>query len=368
MNKLITKIVTGITLAGLILVSGCGSEPSPQTTNNNQNNQSTQSSTNNQGDQALPKLLSLGTNPNGTILNSLGAGIGTELTKTMGIQVKVIAMNGQTEWMPMLDSGEIDMGMINSWDAEQGWKGAGTYGPISNNKGFPLTLITSGHKSMVGIIVANNSNIKTGADLKGKKYAGTVSGTPGVTLQDDAMLANFGLKRTDVIEITVPNLVAAVQAVETGQADAAGVALGTPEISALDASNKGARFLSLDSSPEASKRMTDVFPGKVTQVSPGQANVGIRQNNTNLLSYDFYLVGRNKLNDATVYSIVKNLWDSNKDLTSINSNLSDWTTDNFLVENFTIPVHPGAIKLYKEKGIWTPAMDQRQASLLASKK
>ncbi len=360
-KKLFTKLITGSLVAGLILVSGCGSQTS------NPNNQTAQSSGQNQADQGLPKVLALATNPDGTIINTQGIGIATELTKTLGIQVKVSAMNGQTVWMPMLATGEIDLGITNSWDAQQGWLGKNIYAKISNNKGFPMSLITSGHKSLVGIIVANNSDIKTGADLKGKKYAGIVAGTPGITLQDDAMLADFGLKESDVKEITVPNITAAVQAVETGQADACGVALGTPEISNLDASSKGARFLSLDSSPAAVKRMTDVFPGSITQVSPGQANVGIRQPNTNLLQYDFYLVGRSNLSDTTVYDIVKSLWVNNKDLTSINNNLTDWTTNNFVVDNFTIPYHPGAIKFYKEKGVWTAAMAKRQQQLLASK-
>ena len=367
MNKLFKKLITGSLVAGLILLAGCGSQTTSQSASSNQNSQAAQSSNSNQNKEALPNVMVLANNPNGTIINSLGNGISTQLTKTMGIQVKSSTTNGPQEYLPLLGTGEMDMGILNNWDAKQGWLGKGTYAKISNDQGFPIALITSGHKSQIGILVANNSGIKTGADLKGKKYAGIISGTPGITLQDDAMLADFGLTESDVKEITEPNITAAVQAVETGQADATGVSLGTPEISNLDASSKGARFISLDASPEAVKRMTDVFPGSVVQVSPGPANAGIRQANTNLLQYEFYLVGRTALSDATVYAIVKNLWDNDKDLTAINANLKDWTTDNFVVANFSIPYHPGAIKFYKEKGIWTAAMDQRQQQLLASK-
>lgn len=355
----------GIAFALLLLfaLAGCGGQPASQKQDNSKG-QNPPAQTAAQDQQ--PKVLALGNNPTGTLINSLGTGIATLLTKTMGIQVKSVALNGPQEWMPMLGTGEMDLGILNCWDAEKGWKGEETYGPISNNKGFPISLITSGHKSQIGILVANNSSIKKGSDLKGKKFVRTIIGTPGITLQNTALLANFGLSESDIIDIKVPNITAAVQAVETGQADATGVALGTPQIQELDASSKGARFLSLDPSPEAVKRMTDLFPGKVVQVLPGPGNAGIREN-TNLLEYDFYLVGRSNLSEATVYEIVKNLWDNNKELTAINNNLKDWTTDHFVVDNFTIPYHPGAIKFYKEKGLWTSALEQRQQELLALK-
>lgn len=358
--KKLNKLITLTVLAGLVLMTGCGSQPTTQSSSNTPQTQQ-------QPQDQLPKILALANNPEGTIINTMGTGIVTVLTKSLGIQVKSSSLNGPQEWLPMLGSGEMDLGVLNNWDANKGWKGEGTYSKISNEKGFSIGIITSGHKSQVGVLVANNSDIKTGADLKGKKYVGIISGTPGIALQSSAVLSNFGLKDSDVKMITVPNITAAVQAIETGLADAACVGLGTPQISNLDASNKGARFLSLDPSPEAVKRATDIYPGSVLPVSPDKANVGIREK-TNLLTYEFYLVGRTALNDFTVYNIVKGLWDNNKDLTAINKNLSDWTTDNFVVENFTIPFHPGAIKFYKEKNIWTPSMEKWQKEILASKK
>ena len=36
-----------------------------------------------------------------------------------------------------------------------------------------------------------------------------------------------------------------------------------------------------------------------------------------------------------------------------------------LIDNFTMPVHDGAIKYYKEVGLWTDKHDERQRARLA---
>ncbi len=355
MNKLLSKLVTGSLLVGLILTSGCGSQPTT----------TTQSPTDSQPKaEVQPKVLSLGTHGVGSLLNTMGTGLATVLSKAMSIEVKAVAMTGPMEWMPMLQSGEMDMGVLNSWDAEMGWRGKSTYGPISKDKGFPISLITSGHKGMVAMITSKDSGIVKGSDLKGKRFVGGFTGSPGIQAQAEAGLANFGILPSDIKPQTVPSVDAGVRAIIEGRADAAGSGnIGMGVVSELD-SSKGARWLSYDNSPEAVKRLQEKFPAKLIKLSPSKDNVGILED-TWVMSYDFYLVGRNNLSETTVYNIVKGLWEKNQELAAINVNLKDWTPENFVVDNFTVPYHPGAIKFYKEKGVWTPAMEKLQQSLLA---
>jgi len=363
MKKSLSKVIMAVLLVSVVLVTGCGNNAANQATNNNQAIPDAPAVT-----EELPKMLTMATNPTGTLTNTLGTGISTVLTKSMGIQVKVMTTNGPQEFYPLMKDNQADLGIENNWDAVSGWKGVSTYGPISDNKGFDVRLVVSGNQVIDQLIVANNSNIKTGADLKGKKVITKISSSPGMTLLCEALLANFGLTTSDVVPISVPSIAAGVEAVTTGMADAAMAAKGTPQIMQLDASNKGARVLSLDNSAEAVKRMTDIYPGKVIPIQPGGDNVGVREANTNIFAFDFYLVGRTGLGEEAVYNIVKGLWENNEELTAINKNLSQWTTNKFAIENFSIPYHPGAIKFFEEKGVWTDAMQKHQDELLAIKK
>lgn len=340
----------------MLLVWGCGTAPVAET-----------SDAKGSGDKEEPKVLALGTHGVGSVVNTMGAGIATVLSKGMSIEMKTVASSGPTEWLPMILTKEMDLGVLNNWDAQMGWLGKSTYEPISGGKGFPIMLITSGHKSYSGIVVADNSGIKTGNDLKGKRIAGIYTGSPGTTALAEAAFANLGITDKDVKVVSFPGVDAGMRGVIEGRVDAnATTSLGMGIVSELD-SSKGARFLSFDPSPEAIKSLQEKFPAKVDKVSPGNGNAGIKED-TYLMSYDFYLVGRDGLSEQTVYHIVKTLWEKNQELTVINKNLEDWTPENFVTVENTIPYHPGAIKFYKEKSVWTDAMEKRQQELLAQKK
>ena len=196
---------------------------------------------------------------------------------------------------------------------------------------------------------------------KGQKYVSEFTGSEGITAQSEAALANFGLTLDDIIPVAVPSITSGVKAINEGRAKGVSVSLGTSAVTEFDA-QKGARFLSFDPSPEAVARMQDKYPGTLVQVEPSPDNIGIKEP-TYLMCYDFYLVSRVDLSDELAYQVVKSIWDNNEELTSINFPLKDWTTENFLVQDFTIPFHPGAIKFYQEKGVWTPEMEQRQQEL-----
>ena len=62
--------------------------------------------------------------------------------------------------------------------------------------------------------------------------------------------------------------------------------------------------------------------------------------------------------------MVKVLWEQNKALITINSQLEDWIPDYFVTELNSIAYHSGAVEFYKEKGVWTETMELRRQNLL----
>lgn len=319
------------------------------------------------GQSSLPPVLNLATHPLGSKYNALGSGLGAVLSAHLSTEFKVMPTAGPVVWLPMIKTGEVDLGVANNWDTKMGWLAKGPYEKVMGGKGAPIRLLCNGSPNINGVIAAADSGIMKGADIKGKRYVGIFKGSAAITAQAMAALANFGLSPEDVKMISVPGVSHGVKALIEGRADVCGSAvIGMGAIVELDA-KRGARFLSFDDSPEAAKRYAEIFPAVPIKVEPGPKKIGIK-GPTIMMKYDTYLVGAERLSDQTAYEIVKTLWDYDKELWPINVALKTWTTDLFVTKNATIPYHPGAIKFYKEKGVWNTDMDKVQAKLLSMEK
>ena len=313
----------------------------------------------------LPPILDIGTHPVGSFFNVVGTAVATVVGKYTPMKTTVKPMAGPAAWYPMVETQEIDLGILNNWDGEKGYLGESIYEKLSKGKGFPVRLFAISVNNAIGLIVAGNSKFYNAADLKGKRVAGNYP-TPSLHLQAEALLANGGVKWSEVIPIPVSSITEGVKAVIEGRADAASVTIGTPINEELHAKS-GARFLPLDPSPDAVKRAKEKFPGYPFKVIPGPGRTGVEKEQF-LWAYDIYLIGRGNLPEEATYRVVKALWENYKDLGSIHVLLKDWTPELFVTKEALIPYHPGAIKFYKEKGVWNDEMAKLQEVLLAKKK
>lgn len=313
----------------------------------------------------LPGTLTMGTMPMGSSNNAVGLGIASVISDNSQMEVRVVAMSGPTEYAPMMNSQEIDLGIAATYEAQMGYLGKDVFEEISNGEGFPFRLVTSGSMNRFGTVVAADSGIKTGADLAGKRFVGEITGSANASALQRSILANQNLTRDDVKWVSVPGVVGAVRAIIEGRADAAPALYGMAAVQELEAS-KGARFLPLDPSPEAMARLQKEYPAFATLVEPNKDIPGVKEP-TYLAGYNNYLIAREDLSDEAVYEIVKALWENNADLTKIHVGLRGWVPDKFISVNASLPYHPGAIKYFKEKGVWNSEMDNIQQKLLSQK-
>jgi TRAP transporter TAXI family solute receptor len=316
--------------------------------------------------QQLPPILSIGTHPIGSFYNMAGTGVAVVVGKHAHIKAIVKPMTGPAAWLPLMETEAVDLGMANCWDSEKGFLGESVYEKLSKGKGFTIRLIAISTQNKGGLVVAGDSGIYKYSDLKGKRVAGNLP-TPSLQLQTEGYLANGGVNWSEIKPVPVSSVAEGIKVVMEGRADASCTAtIGMGATDELNA-KKGARFLPFETSPEAVRRTKEKFPGYLTKVTPGPGKTGVDKE-MYLWSYDNYLVGRQDLPDEVVYQIVKALWENYTELGSIHVLLKDWTPERFVSKEALIPYHPGAIKFYKEKGVWTDEMEKLQGALLAKKK
>jgi TRAP-type uncharacterized transport system substrate-binding protein len=114
------------------------------------------------------------------------------------------------------------------------------------------------------------------------------------------------------------------------------------------------RFVNI-ANTEAANKILSRGGGSVVKATPA---AGVR-GETHVLGYALHIVGSTKLNERTVSTITKAWWDNLAELQTVHPLFKQWTKEHQAVTNFTVPYHPGAIKFYKEVGVWTAKHDAR---------
>lgn len=317
-------------------------------------------------EEKIPDVVSIGTHPIGSFFNTIGVAASKVIMDHSKIRAVAKPMAGPTAWFPYMERGEMELGVLNVWDAEKGYLGESVYERLSNKKGFSIRLLCVTIWNSGGIVVPKNSGIRAYSDLKGKRVCGNFP-TPSLQLQTEAFLSNGNVSWKDVTPVPVSSVVEGIKMVMEGRADSSGtITLGTPVIEELNA-KKGARFLPMDPSPEAVARMRKFHPGYMVKVQPGPGNTGIEKEQY-LWAYDIYLIVNEKVSDEATYMITKTLWENYPEFEKVHKLLKDWTPKRFVSKNAMIPYHPGAIRFYKEKGVWDQQMDHLQKALVDKKK
>lgn len=296
----------------------------------------------------LPRTAAIGTNPAGTGAHAIASGLAAVGSNATPMSVRVQPYNGPNAWMPLLQSGEIEFGIMNILDSYMAMTGTGNY-----EKPFPSVRVVSGgvFPFTIGILVRDKSEIKQFSDLKGKRMAWDYGGHAINQTWQDAMLEISKIKSTDVTQVRVSNINDGVRGVAEGRIDAAQTSIGIGLVEEANAAEP-IRFLSL-ANTDAGKKVMAKYGASIVKSGPATGIKG----DTYVLGYPLQLVSSSKVSERTVYTLVKAWWDNMGELQTKHPLFKRWTKETQALMNFTTPYHPGAIKFYKEVGVWTPALE-----------
>lgn len=308
----------------------------------------------------VPRSATVATHSVGTLYNQIGTAIATILSRHSPMTVRVQPFGGPPAWLPSMNKGNTEMGVLTGADAVTSYKGIVLYKTRFKN----TRLLLVGGSLQLGFYVRKDSPIKTIADLKGKRVPTDFPGIPIVALSSRAALASAGLAYKDIVKVPVSDLRAGNQAFIEGRTDAGWHALRSPAVKQADARVGGLRFIPVNDSPEGAAKMAEVYPGSYPAIQKAKSTTGILTD-TALLNNDIYLVGAKAFSDDAAYAVVKAMWDNMKELWSAHRALRSWRQSRMVSKGAFIPYHPGAIRFYKEKGLWDKQMDDLQAKLLA---
>ena len=314
--------------------------------------------------QKLPPSVTLGTNTPGTLFYSLAGGLAKVMSSKSPVQVTVQPYTGTSTFLPLMNSGELDFGVVNGVDMGMAYVGpklkVGGRNPFQE---APNTrLVMRGSPLKISAIVRKDSDIKSVSEMKGKRVTGEYPAHLAVWYNMYGILSSAGLTWNDVTVVPVPAVNDGVDALVQGRADVTTHALGSAKVKEADAA-VGVRYISIDCSPEGEKRLRAAVPGYYPTRLKAGASTGIVED-TCLEAYDIYFATHKGASDNLVTAVLKSLWDNIDQLLPLHPGFREWTRDRAASADVTVPYHPAAVAFYKEKGVWTPEMDQAQKKLL----
>ena len=282
---------------------------------------------------------------------AIGSAIATVATQVAGMQIRVQPFSGTSQALPQLNTGEIDFAIDNISEMDFAIKGKTLFARPNPN----LRMIAVLFPYYVSIAVRKDSPMKAVSDLRGHKMTIGFKGQKIAGALLEAILANAGLKDSDLKGIPVPSVIRSADEFAAGNSDGFFFAItGGGKVAETDASVGGIRWLNLDNSPAAIGRMQAVLPATyIATLKPSKRWVGIHAP-TYVMADLFGLIVNANTPDDVVYKITKTIYENQKELVQIHKSFGQFEPKAMAPLLDGVQYHPGAIKFYKEEKMWPP--------------
>lgn len=262
-----------------------------------------------------------------------------------GMRCSVESTGASVVNINMLRSGEIEFGV-----AQSDWQ----YHAVKGNKVFEkdgafadLRSVFSLHPEPFTVLSRKESNIQKLEDLKGKRFNVGNPGS-GTRASTEELLGALGWKLSDF------SLASELKADEHGAAlcdnkiDAFIYGVGHPSANIQDPiTTCGARLVPL-TGPVVDK-LVKAAPFYAYADIPGGLYAG-HPEPTKTYGVLATLVTSAKVPEATVYELVKGVFDNFEEFKKLHPAFGNLDPKKMIGDGVSAPLHPGAVKYYKEKG------------------
>jgi TRAP transporter TAXI family solute receptor len=271
----------------------------------------------------------------GTLNHTSGSAVAKVLKEKAGLNVLVQPTAGESVLIPLVSRGEAEFGIANILELQAA-------------QAPNLRLIGSLHPLRGAFWVRKDSDMRTMADLKGKRVGMGYSAMRTIDPMVKAILATGGLTEKDVTPVLIPNVIRGADDFTSGAADMFFFAFGAPKVREVDATVGGIRALEIPESGMAAAKK--ILPeGYLTPAAPNPFFVGVEKP-MGVYSWDNMIFASSKVSDEVVYKVIKALENNKAELVAIQPALREFSAE-ALYKNYAIPYHPGALKYFKDKNI-----------------
>ena len=262
-----------------------------------------------------------------------------------GVVASSLATSGSIENVILLDQNNIDIGSAGTLDIEAAWTGSENF-----KKKIPVWQVFSWTVWSLPMVTLVDSPVNTYRDLAGKQINIIKRGS-GAEHMYRMILEEYGI--LNEVKLNYLSWQAGVDALIDGRivATPGGFPGGKPNPVMLNlASRKHYKALKIDR--EVMKRLNQRNRGVFLTTLPKEAYEGFKED-IEAPGIAGVAISMASVSDELVYQFTKAVLENTDELHSI-SKVSETSTLENAVEWLMpqYPVHPGAVRFFKEKGVW----------------
>jgi len=264
--------------------------------------------------------------------------------KTHGIRCSAESTGGSIYNINTIRAGELEFGVAQSDWQYHAYNGTSKFkdqGPFKN-----LRAVFSIHPEPVTVIASDASGIQNLTDAKGKRLniGNPGSGTRGTW---EVLENALGWKRSDL------KLAAEMKSAETGQAvcdgkiDAYFWLVGHPSALTQESLSTCAAHLVNVTGPEIDKLVKENPYYRTATIPAGMYN---NKEDIKTFGVGATFVSSADVPDEVVYVVVKAVFDNFDQFKKLHPAFANLDPKQMIKDSLSAPLHPGAVKYYKEKG------------------
>ncbi len=310
---------------------------------------------------ALPKRITVGSNPAGSVYFLLAGGFAKLFQEKLKVRATVQPHAGSSVYLPLMEKGEIVLGLNSTLDSGMALIGEKPF-KSRHKKVRALARIWT---LPYGYMVKANSGITRVEDLRGKRVIVHVKTNASLGRLNRTILATGGLTEKDIKSIDSGGVVAGLNMVVEGRADAANAVLGMPALRKVHAGTPGGMRVIALGAKASDAFMVKGMPGSRTLLVKPSKRLPFIQGETLIAAFDSFMNAGATVSAEDAYLYVKTLHANWKMLQKSYAPLRAIGVDNLAPASQALPYHSGAVKYWKEAGLWTAAHTAQQAKLLA---
>ncbi len=298
----------------------------------------------------------IGTSSVGSVFYTIAIGASEIITKHAGINATAEPLGGSTANVYGLGAKKIEFALANAFASFSGYHGTYTF-----KKPVDIQLVVQGQPSFRFMVVRKGAGIKTPEDLIGKTVIAKRRSLPELELLMNAYIKAFNLPKDKIKVVATTTSGEAYKVLRAGSVDAA-ILPFSRKAAALQKpmQDKVTEFLYI--SKEKRDEMLKYLPKAIHEgyfkpgTYPGQDKP------VHLFEMNTYFLTRSGVSEDTVYKVAKAIMDNTKEFSTYHKAAAQWTSKRTL-KNVALPFHPGSIRYFKEKGLWTPELEANQTQL-----